>query len=611
MAFHPASKFFSWATLGVALAVASGAAANDGGLQTALLEPGEPRDLRAVQLPPMLSEADASRYRVIFRLQAQGAWKASERITAQLRNRILMGHVLAQRYLHPTKYRSRYKELKAWMAKYADHPQARQIYKLALRRRPRNWRMPKPPAVGKRATSERRVRVYRAAEPRKRLDRSQRKKLRQIKRRIRWYLRKGWTKAAKKLLARKDLRELFHPVGHDRERARLGAAYFAAGRDEWALEWAGRAAKRSGKYLPQASWTAGLAAWRLGRFDQSRAYFARVANAERASTWLKSAGAYWAARASLRAGRPQDVNRLLSIASAYSRTFYGLLARRQLGLEVKFDWAPPPLPSDMVEALTAAPGGRRAVTLLSIGEDHRAERELRLLFTRATPELASAMLALADRANMPSLAMRLSDMLLQNGTKFHDSTAYPVPRLALGKIGRVDLALILALIRQESRFNPRAKSHAGARGLMQIMPRTASFLARDRRFRGRKRSALFDPGTNIALGQKYIGILLRDDNVKGDLMRFAMAWNGGPGNLRKWQRRVRHQNDPLLFIESIPLKETRNFVERVLTNYWIYRMRFGLPTPTLDAVAAGGRPIHGLHLDNTAVQVARDEPGNR
>ena len=337
MAFHPATTFFSWAALGMVLAAASGAAADGGGLQTALLEPGEPRDPRAVRLPPMLSEADASRYRVIFRLQAQGAWKASEKIIARLRNRILMGHVLAQRYLHPTKYRSRYKELRAWMAQYADHPQARQIYKLALRRRPRNWRMPKPPAVDKRATSERRAPVHGAAEPRKRLDRSQRKKLRQFERRIRWYLRKGWTKAAKKLLARKDFRELFHPVGYDRERARLGAGYFAAGRDEWALEWAGKAAKRSGKYLPQASWTAGLAAWRLGRFDQSRAYFARVANTERASTWLKSAGAYWAARASLRAGRPQDVNRLLGMASAYSRTFYGLLAQRALGIKLRFD----------------------------------------------------------------------------------------------------------------------------------------------------------------------------------------------------------------------------------------------------------------------------------
>ncbi len=432
--------------------------------------------------------------------------------------------------------------------------------------------------------------------------------LRQHQRRIRWYLRKGWTKAAKKLLLRKDVRKLFGAVGYDRERARLGAGYFAAGRDKWALEWAGKAAERSGKYLPQASWTAGLATWRLGQFDRSREYFARVAQSPRTSPWLKSAGAYWAARAALRSGRPAEVNRHLGIASAYSRTFYGLLARRQLGLAVKFDWAPPPLPSDTVEALTAAPGGRRAVTLLGIGEDRRAEREMRMLFSRATPELASAMLALADRANMPSLAMRLSDMLLRNGTSFHDSTAYPVPRLALKKAERVDLALILALIRQESRFNPRAKSHAGARGLMQIMPRTASFLARDRRYRGRKRSKLFDPGTNIALGHKYIHILLRDDNIKGDLLRFAMAWNGGPGNLRKWQRRVRHQNDPLLFIESIPLRETRNFVERVLANYWVYRMRFGLPTPTLDALAAGRKPIHGQHLGKSPIQVAKGEP---
>ncbi len=603
----------------MALGLPAAAGADEAGPQTALLEPGLPRDLKTVQLPPMLSAPDASRYRVIFRLQKEGDWKAARRIIAKLKNPILMGHILAQRYLHPTKYRSRYKELKGWMAKYADHPQARQIYKLALRRRPRNWRKPKPPEVDRRAAIERQARqaarqtngVSKTNKFRKRLSRGQRRAARQHKRKLRWYLRKGWTKAAKKLLGRKDVRKLFSNAGYDRERARLGAGYYAAGRDKWALDWAGKAAKRSGDVLPQANWTAGLAAWRLERFELARSYFARIAKASGSSAWLQSAGAYWAARASLKAHRPAEVNGHLNRAASYSRTFYGMLARRQLGLEMKFDWAPPPLPRDTVEALTAAPGGRRAVTLLSIGKDHMAERELRLLFNRATPELNSAMLALADRANMPSLAMRLSDMLVQTGTSFHDSTAYPVPRLALGKAERVDLALLLALIRQESRFNPRAKSHAGARGLMQIMPRTASFLARDRRYRGRKRSMLFDPGTNIALGQKYINILLHEPHVKGDLLRFAMAWNGGPGNLRKWQRKVRHQNDPLLFIESIPLRETRNFVERVLTNYWIYRMRFGLPTPSLDAVATGGKPIHRQHLGGPDFQVARDEPSHR
>ncbi|MBL6865226.1 MAG: hypothetical protein ISQ90_10585, partial [Rhodospirillales bacterium] len=84
--------------------------------------------LEEANLPGIVSEADASRYRVIFDLQENGDWLAADKIIKILDNKILLGHVLAQRYLHPTKYRTKYKELKAWLAKYADHPQARRLY---------------------------------------------------------------------------------------------------------------------------------------------------------------------------------------------------------------------------------------------------------------------------------------------------------------------------------------------------------------------------------------------------------------------------------------------------------------------------------------------------
>ena len=93
-------------------------------------------------LPYVLSAKDADTYRKIFAAQESGKWKAADQLIAKLVNPLLSGHVKAQRYLHPTKYRSRYKELKAWMGKYADHPEARRIYKLALRRKPKSWRAP-------------------------------------------------------------------------------------------------------------------------------------------------------------------------------------------------------------------------------------------------------------------------------------------------------------------------------------------------------------------------------------------------------------------------------------------------------------------------------------
>ena len=165
--------------------------------------------------------------------------------------------------------------------------------------------------------------------------------------------------------------------------------------------------------------------------------------------------------------------------------------------------------------------------------------------------------------------------------------------------------MILALIRQESAFNPKAKSRAGARGLMQIMPRTASFVAKDRRLRGAQRNQLFDPELNLKLGQKYIDIQLADARIKGDLFRLLTAWNAGPGNLNKWSRKVQHNNDPLLFIESIPSRETRIFIERVLTNYWIYRIRFNQSLASMDALARGQWPHYTSERD-LAVEVAED-----
>ena len=92
------------------------------------------------QLPDILSEADRTRYRKIFAIQERGDWRGADRLIKKLDKKLLLGHVMAQRYLHPTKYRSRYVELSRWMKSYADHPDAKRIYKLALSRKPRNYR---------------------------------------------------------------------------------------------------------------------------------------------------------------------------------------------------------------------------------------------------------------------------------------------------------------------------------------------------------------------------------------------------------------------------------------------------------------------------------------
>ncbi len=579
-------------------------------IRTASLEPSRPGSDGQAALPGVLISQDADTYRQIFDYQEDGEWNKADALIARLNDRLLMGHVLAQRYLHPTKYRSKYKELKAWMDKYADHPDARRIYKLALRRQPKNWRSPKRPIVASRpGLSEAAGRPDGNRVKSKKLPRPQRQRVRQLKRTIRGYLRKGYTLAVKKLLRTKEVQRLFSVGEFDEAKARLGAGYFAAGRDEWALHWAGEAAKRSGKTVTRADWTAGLAAWRLGRFVLAAKHFEAVA-ANDTSPWMVSAAAFWAARSHLVDRRPEKVNPLLAVAAAHPRTFYGLLARRMLGLANDFNWRLPRFDEAAGQALMSDPLGRRAIALIEAGERRRAERELKSLAATAEYDLALGVLALASRAAMPSLAMRLDEMLFPGGGGY-DGAAYPLPDWQPKGGFRVDRALIYALIRQESRFNTKAKSRAGARGLMQLMPRTAGFVARDRGYRwGDKRRTLHQPEVNLTLGQKYIEILLSDSKINGDLFLLAAAWNGGPGNLNKWRRTTDYMNDPLFFIESIPSRETRIFIERVFTNLWIYRHRLDQPAPSLDTLAAGEWPVYTA-IDGKTMQVAESVEDRR
>ena len=111
---------------------------------TATIPIGRAVDPQA-SMPQILSEKDVAIYRRIFDLQKDGQWKKADKFIKSLNDRLLMGHVLYQRYMHPTKYRSRYVELKNWLKKYADHPGARRTYALAMRRKPHNWHAPQRP----------------------------------------------------------------------------------------------------------------------------------------------------------------------------------------------------------------------------------------------------------------------------------------------------------------------------------------------------------------------------------------------------------------------------------------------------------------------------------
>lgn len=379
------------------------------------------------------------------------------------------------------------------------------------------------------------------------------------------------------------------PIEKDQLQTLIARGYLLAGKIVQSYELASESAHRSGAYVPQAGWVAGLAAWRMGKYDDAARMFVNSASSGYGSAWQAAGSSYWASRSYMRAGQPEEVSVWLKNAARYPRTFYGLVATRTLGWDYDFNWDAPALTAAHRKTLEQNDIARQGVSLIKAGRIHEAEALLSGIDTARDPVLREALIALAARKNMPALGLRMAETHLYQSGDHYDSLLYPVISWKPKDGYTVDRALVHAIIRQESKFNPGAVSRSGAQGLMQVMPATASYISGKTHFKEKDHHAkLRDPQTNLALGQRYIEKLLYQDNVDTEMFSLVVAYNAGPGNLKRWKKEladIRH--DPLLFIESIPVSETRAYVEHVMANYWIYRLRMNQSVPSLDAVAEG------------------------
>jgi soluble lytic murein transglycosylase-like protein len=200
----------------------------------------------------------------------------------------------------------------------------------------------------------------------------------------------------------------------------------------------------------------------------------------------------------------------------------------------------------------------------------------------------SAFAALAQRMDLPDLELRASENQAAHGVLL--SGLFPMPHYAPPGGYSVDPCLVLAFARTESRFEAKAVSKAGARGVMQMMPGTAQHVEDE----APGRAKLNDPAYNLGLGQKYLQELLTQ--VDGNLFQLAAAYNAGPGSLTHWiGTRPSIMDDPLLFVESVPMPETRKYIKRVMTFYWLYARRAGQAAPSLQETAEGKWPTYHPH----------------
>jgi len=246
---------------------------------------------------------------------------------------------------------------------------------------------------------------------------------------------------------------------------------------------------------------------------------------------------------------------------------------------------PVQLPPDPLALLAAEPRFLRAEALRTLGIiDHaHAEIEELLAGAFAEPLRLYGISALWVREEQYHLALRIlrrhfADLAWgghpalprQFWEMFYPMGWRQELRQASERTG-LDLYLLAAVVREESSFFPRARSKAGARGLMQLMPETARPLALRRGFAFGNGELLDEPGPNLELGAEFLAKLLREF---GNPRLALAAYNAGPVRVREWWE-ARRSEDLEIFVEQIPFEETRHFVKRVLVSWEEYRRLYG------------------------------------
>ena len=406
--------------------------------------------------------------------------------------------------------------------------------------------------------------------------------------RLRWRRRKGFHESAREIIdALPD--DLMRPDLWWRETKIETRKAIQAGLISSAYQFA--ADHRQTEALPrsEAEWLAGWIALRfLDNAEAAAHHFSALFNGVSYPISL-TRGAYWSGRATA-ASDPALARRWYETARRYPTTFYGQLAMAELGMRGLFELPPDPVVSTADRAAMANHELASVVRALAkVGPNDLLRLFVRRLIDLAeTPGQRRLVAEIADQASRPEVgvlaarrAARKGDELIEHG---YPLIAFPPDRGA----ARVDDALLLAMLRQESGFAQTAKSHAGALGLLQLMPATAKAVARRLGLPYDKARLTSDRVYNLSLGRAYMAGLL--DAYNGSYVLALAAYNGGTRRVRSW---IKRHGDPrdgdidvIDWIEMIPIAETRNYVQRVMEAVAIYRRRLGRPSPA-----------HGLLLD--------------
>ncbi len=312
----------------------------------------------------------------------------------------------------------------------------------------------------------------------------------------------------------------------------------------------------------------------LGNGAQAAPLFWRYGAAAR-TPQTRSKGFYWAGRAMAQSGKAAEAARYFELSAAYPDQFYGQLALERLGRPLpSLESAPAAGPTEADRAVFNARPLTHAVREVARDSDWQtAVKFFREIAEQAESEAEHVLVAdLARELGRRDLGVILGQAAHADGHGVYRKTSFPLMPITQG----ADWTMVHAITRQESQFAMNAVSHAGARGLMQLMPGTAREQAGKLQLGYDLQGLTQDAGYNITLGDGYFARMM--DYFGGSYPLAVAAYNAGPGNVNKW---LRANGDPrnggidwIAWIEQIPVSETRNYVQRVLENAVVYEAMY-------------------------------------
>ena len=390
--------------------------------------------------------------------------------------------------------------------------------------------------------------------------------------RARWRRRKGRDEAALAILE-KPVGNMVYPGLWWRERAAVARRLLVKGLVTDAYKVVRGHGLSRGRLYAEAEWFVGWVALRfLHDRKEALAHFERLFEAV-SYPISRARAAYWAGRAADSLGRMAAAHEWYDKAAIYDATYYGQLAALQRNRGRLPRLQPEPRPGGVdIARFNRRELVRVAQMLDELGQD-KLLRPFLTRLARLSKDPAHKVLSgrLALALGRPDLGVRIARHAYRVGIPLM-TLAYPIIDMPDGK---PEQALSLAVARQESNFEPNARSRAGARGLMQLMPATARAVSRAIKARFSRTRLTTDPAYNIRLGRAYLAALIKQ--YGGSYVLAIAAYNAGPGAVKRW---IRTLGDPRLddedvidWIEAIPYSETRNYVQRVLENLQVYRRR--------------------------------------